>query len=136
MLKVQRVQQLSVFLENRAGQMALLCSCLADAGVNVSALSVADTIEHGLVRCVADNPDAACDALDGYGFNCLRTDVLEVELPDKIGALATFAECLGSAGVNIQYCYGSRYPQGGMGLLYVRVLDLEAAEEALERFSL
>jgi hypothetical protein len=131
MANVKRVQQLSVFLENRAGQMALLCTCFAEAGVNVAALSVADTIEHGLVRCVVDDPDAACNAIDGYGFNCLRTDVLEMELPDKSGALAAFADCLGSAGVNIQYFYGSRYPAGGMGLLYVRVLDLDAAEEAL-----
>ena len=135
MPKVRRVQQLSVFLENRAGQMALFCSCLAEAGAHVLALSVADTIEHGLVRCVVDKPDDLCAAISTYGFNCLRAEVLAVELPDRIGSLASFAECLGNADVNIQYLYGSHLPDEDNGLLIVRVLDLDAAEKALENWA-
>jgi hypothetical protein len=131
MSNVRQVDQLSVFLENRAGQMALLCSCLVEAGVNVEAISVADTIEHGLVRLVVDHPDRICSVLESNGFNCLRATVLAVELPNRSGALASFADCLGNAGVNIQYVYGSLLPADEQGLVIVRVLDVAAAEKAL-----
>ncbi len=131
MSSVRRVDQLSVFLENRAGQMALLSTCLAEAGVKIQALSVADTIEHGLVRLVVDNPDAICPLLDSNGFNCLHATCLAVELPNRIGSVAEFADQLADANVNIQYLYGSVLPDHPSALLIVRVLDLDAAEAAL-----
>ncbi|MBW3622567.1 MAG: amino acid-binding protein [Armatimonadetes bacterium] len=135
MSSVRRIEQISVFLENRSGQMALLCSSLADAGVNVLAVSVADTVEHGLVRIVVDNPDQVCSVITTNGFNCLRAEVLAVELPNRKGSLAEFSESLGAAGVNIQYLYGSLLPTNEKGLLIVRVLDLDVAEKALENWT-
>lgn len=135
MANVRRLEQLSVFLENRAGQMALLCSSLAEAGVNVLAISVADTIEHGLVRCVTDQTDAVCEAIISNGFNCLRTEVLVVELPSATGTLAEMSELLASEGVNLQYLYGSHLPADAGGLLVLRVLDLDHAEQILNSWT-
>jgi hypothetical protein len=132
MPKVWRVEQLSVFLENRAGQMALLCTSLAESGVNVLATTVADTVEHGLIRVVVDNTDHVCEVVKSNGFNCLRAEVLAVEVSNATGQLAAFSEALASAGVNIQYLYGSILPDQDRGLLIVRVLDIEAAENALK----
>jgi hypothetical protein len=132
MPKVWRVDQLSVFLDNRAGQMALLCTSLAEAGVNVIASSVADTVEQGLIRLVVDNTDHVCEVVKSNGFNCLRAEVLAVEVANKTGQLAEFSETLANAGVNIQYLYGSLLPGHDRGLLIVRVLDIEAAETALQ----
>jgi hypothetical protein len=134
MPKVWRVDQLSVFLENRAGQMALLCSSLAEAGVNVLASSVADTVEHGLIRVVVDNTDHVCEVIRSNGFNCLRAEVLAVEVSKETGQLAVFGETLANAGVNIQYLYGSLHPDQDRGVLIVRVLDMEAAEKALQNW--
>jgi hypothetical protein len=97
------------------------------------ALSVADTIEHGLVRCVVDRTDDACRAIESSGFNCLQTEILRVELPERIGALSEFAEILAEAGVNLLYFYGCLHPSVNIGILFVRVLDLELAEEALSK---
>lgn len=132
MSRVRRVEQLSVFLENRAGQMALFCSSLAEAGVNVLAVAVADTVEHGLIRIVADHADPVCAVITTNGFSCLRAEVLAVEVPNRKGALGELSERLAEAGVNIQYLYGSLLPTDETGLLVVRVLDLDAAEKALE----
>lgn len=135
MLSVRRVEQLSVFLENRSGQMALFCSSLAEAGVNVLAVTVADTVEHGLVRIVSDDADQVCEVITANGFNCLRAEVLAMEVPNRRGALAEISNRLAKAEVNIQYLYGSLRPEDEKGVLILRVLDIDAAEQALESWA-
>ena len=131
MPKLRRVQQLSVFLENRPGQLSLLCDCIAEADVRILAMTVADTVEHGLVRIVVDEPDAADRVIKEGGFNCLRTEALAVELPDTVDALCRVSDSLSRAHVNIQYLYGSRIEPDAAQLMIVRVLDLDRAEEAI-----
>jgi hypothetical protein len=116
--------------------MALLCSCLAEAGAKIIALTVADTVEHGLVRCVVDHPDDACRVVEENGFNCLRAEVLAIEIPNPSASLASFTEHLAQEGINLQYLYGSHLPSDEQGLLILRVLDLDEAEESLGRWSL
>ena len=88
------IMQLTVFLENSEGRLADLCRTLANAGVNMSALTIAETSDYGIVRIICDNVFHAVDVLDEAGFRATKTKVLAVELPDRPGALAELLEAL------------------------------------------
>jgi hypothetical protein len=126
---VEVVEQLSVFLENKPGVLARVCRALAEAGINLRALSVSDTVDHAVVRFIPDDAGKARDILEKGGALVVETDVLCVEREDHPGALAVMAEDLAKASVNIEYAYGST--ASGAGVLVLRVDDIDAARRAL-----
>jgi hypothetical protein len=99
------IEQVSVFLENKPGHLAELARTLADAGINMRALMVADTEQFGVVRVICDHPATAKRALEAAGFGVSITRVVAVEMPDRPGALAEVLETLGGAGINVEYAY-------------------------------
>lgn len=99
------IEQVSVFLENSPGHLARLTRTLADAGINLRALMVADTENFGVVRIICDTPVAAKAALEGEGFGVSITQVIAVEIPDRPGGLADVLDVLGDAGINVEYAY-------------------------------
>ena len=99
------IMQLTVFLENSEGRLADLCRTLANAGVNMSALTIAETSDYGIVRIICDNVFHAVDVLDEAGFRATKTKVMAVEVPDRPGALAELLEALDDTDVNIEYGY-------------------------------
>src|SRR5213594_946732 len=99
--------QLSALIENRAGVLAELAADLARHGISIRALTIANLVDHAVVRLVVSEPQKA------------------LHLPDEAGALAGVAKRLGRAGVNIEYAYGSAPLGGGRGVVYVRVSDLK-----------
>ena len=126
------IMQLTVFLENSEGRLADLCRTLADAGINMSALTIAETSDYGIVRIICDNVFQAVDVLDEAGFRATKTKVLAVEVPDRPGALAELLEALGSTKVNIEYGYcfltdGDK----AIDVLKIKPEDRAAAEEAI-----
>ena len=100
-----KARQLSVFLENRAGCLAEVIHLLAAAGINLRAISLADTSDFGILRFVADDPDKAEDALRQEGLNIGHTSVVAVEMPDRPGALDAILASLASQDVNVEYMY-------------------------------
>jgi len=102
-----RATQLSVVLPNKRGQLAKLTKCLADAKVNIIALSVLESTEAGTVRLVVSKPDAAAKALKDAGMAFTQMDVLVAALPNKVGALADACAKLAKKGVSIDFAYGS-----------------------------
>lgn len=127
---MEAVEQLSVFLENKPGVLASVCTALADAGVNLRALSVSDTVDHAVVRLITTDPGLARSILERGGALVVETDVLVVTLSNKPGSLAEVAKKLADAKVDIEYSYGSA---GAVdeGILVVRVDDIEKAKKAL-----
>jgi hypothetical protein len=99
------VKQISVFLENKEGRLWEACDTLGKAGVNIRALSVADTEDFGIARMIVDNPERALDSLKKGGFTVGEVDVVAVEVPDKPGGLANVLEILKDAGLNVEYLY-------------------------------
>ncbi len=99
------IMQLTVFLENSKGRLAALCRTLADANINMSALTIAETSDYGIVRIICNDVFRAVDVLEEAGFRATKTKVLAVELPDRPGALAELHEALDEADVNIEYGY-------------------------------
>jgi len=125
------VKQISVFLENKPGRLTGLTRALSDAGINIRALSLADTTDFGIMRLIVDRPEEALKALQGQGYSVAETDVLAVGIPDRPGGLAQAAETISAVGINIEYMYAFVEKKGGNAVMVFRVDDLEATARAL-----
>lgn len=126
-----RVQQLSVFLENKPGRLAAVTKALGEACINMRALCLADTSDFGVLRLIVTNPAAAVAALKAAGFVTRLTDVIAVEVPDRPGGLSHIMEVLGDAGVAIEYCYAFCEKLRDNAMVIFRVEDIDKAVETL-----
>jgi len=124
------IEQVSVFLENRPGHLAQLARTLADAGINMRALMVADTEQFGVVRVICDRPHAAKAALEEAGFGVSITPVIAVEMPDRPGGLAEVLETLGRENINVEYAYAFVEP-GAKAAVDIFKVDNERAADVL-----
>jgi len=100
-----QVEQISIFLENKTGRLAEVTSILSEAGVNIRALSLADTSDFGVLRLIVDNNKKAEEALKSKGFTLNKTRVVAVEVQDKPGGLNKILSLLDKSGVNVEYMY-------------------------------
>ena len=127
-----RITQISVFLENRPGRLAHLLQVLADAQVNLRALSLADTADFGIARLIASDPAAAVRAISQAGLTTATNQVLCVEIPDTPGALAhMLVDPLSLANVNIEYAYAYAGAAEQRATVVMKVDNLDAAERVL-----
>ena len=95
------IEQIAIFLENREGRVSDCCKVLTDAGVNMRALSIADTKDFGILRVLTDDNQKALTALQAAGFLSSLVELVAVEVPDQSGALADLLIALYEGGVNI-----------------------------------
>ncbi len=126
-----KAKQLTVYVQDAPGALGRVARALADKKVNITGLFALAAQDKSPVRLVVDSPARAKKALQAAGLEPVEENVLVTPLADKPGALATVAEKLGSAGINIQFAYAS----GGVGKkanLVVGVADVAAAERALK----
>ena len=127
------IKQISIFMENTTGRLADVTALLAQAGINLRAISIADTTDFGILRMVADQPDAAVTLLRNAGFTARETDVIGVEVPDHPGALARLMALFRDAGVNIEYLYASLEHSSDKAVIVIKVDAIESALELLAR---
>ena len=127
-----KVSQISVFLENKSGRLADVTRTLADAGINIRALSIADTIDYGLLRMIVNDPSGARTALSEAGFTAALTEVLAIEVQDKPGGLANIIDILAAAGVNIEYMYAFVGTSGENAIVVFRIEKMDEAIVALK----
>jgi len=123
--------QLSALIENRAGVLAALADDLAHHGISIRALTVANLVDHAVLRMIVSEPRKALHLMGERGLLVVTSDVVGVEMPDRAGALAELAKRLGKVGVNIDYAYGSAPETTGHASLYLHVSDLKKARAAL-----
>ena len=123
--------QLSAFLDNRAGVLATLAEDLGRHGICIRALTVANLVDHAVIRLVVTEPQKALHLLGERGVLALTSEVLAIDMPDRAGALADIAHRLAGAGVNIEYAYGSGPAREGRAVAYMHVSDLKKARVAL-----
>jgi len=123
------VKQLSVFIENREGRLEQVTGCLSEKGINILALSMADTQEFGILRMIVSAPEKALEALKEKGFSAKLTDVLAVRMEDKPGQLHQITHILCTKQVNIEYMYSMATTE--RLAIIVKASDGEKAEEAL-----
>ena len=129
MIRIER--QLAIFLENRPGMLARTCQALANANVNVLALSILDTVDHAIIRMLVDKPKEAEQVLAGLHAMVQCHDVVFMDVANQVGALAGIAERLAEAGINIEYAYCTTSLANNAGALVLRTNDLEATINAL-----
>lgn len=98
-------KQLSVFLENKAGRLAMVTRVLGEAGINIRALSIADTSDFGILRIIVNDPPKAYAILKDAGFTVSETEVIGVRVKDIPGGLAAVLEKMSDANLNIEYMY-------------------------------
>ncbi len=127
-----KITQLSVFAENKPGHIVAPCRMLADAGVNIRALSLADTQKFGILRMIVSDWKAAAKLLEAGGFLVKATEVLAVEVPDDPGGLSRVLSALENAAINIEYMYAFPFGRGEKAILIFRFDNPDAAIEKLQ----
>jgi len=128
-----KVQQISVFLENKSGRLATLTDVLGKAGINIRALSIADTSDFGILRLIVNQPEEAFRILKEAGFTASLTDIIAVEVKDEPGGLAAILKILESAGINIEYLYAFLEKSSNDALVVFRVEQIEDAINLLTK---
>ncbi len=131
-----RVEQISIFLENKAGRLAEVTAILRDANVNIRALSLADTTDFGILRLIVNNNQAARDALKKEGFTVGTTDVIAIKVNDSPGGLNDVLDPLTAKGINVEYMYAFANPQGNNAIMVFRFDDLDRAISILNEKSI
>lgn len=127
-----KATQISVFLENRPGRLLQLLRVFGDAGVNLQALSVADTTDFGIARLIVDDVEQATAAINSAGLTTATTDVLRVELADEPGSLANnVISPLSDAGINISYVYAYSARVGDRAVVVLKTDDIDRSIEVL-----
>ena len=127
-----KAEQLSVFLENRAGRLAEVTHTLAEAGVNIRALSLADTSDFGILRLIVCDPELAKQALKEKGFTLGRTSVVAVEVPDRPGGLDGVLHLVSTHDINVEYMYAFLQREKGGAILIFRFDKVDQAIELLK----
>ena len=126
-----RVEQISVFLENKTGRLAEVTGILSEAGVNIRALSVADTSDFGVLRLIVNDTQKAKEALRTNGLTVGKTNVLAVAVPDQPGGLNRILTILGGAEINVEYMYAFVQQSGDNAVMIFRFEKIDEAVQVL-----
>ena len=127
-----KVEQLSIFLENKAGRLAEVTQTLKEAGINIRALSLADTSDFGILRLIVDDTAKAEAVLKKGGFTVGRTFVVGVGVDDNPGGRNAILEILSAYDVNVEYMYAFVQKDGSSATLIFRFDRIDQAIEALK----
>lgn len=127
------IQQLTVFLENKQGKLAKITDLLAKDGIDLRALSIADTAEFGILRLIVSDVEKAKQILGKNNVLVKITDVVGVRLSDRPGELAEVLFTLDNAGVNVEYLYAFLMPAADSAYVVLRVAENDEAEQILQK---
>jgi hypothetical protein len=125
------VSQIAVFLENKKGRLGEMTKVLSDAGVDLVALSIADTKEFGIVRLITKDNEKVLKVLKENGYTATRTQLLGVEVSDVPGGLHGVLQLLGDSGIEIEYLYSFARTNKNKAVILFKI-DVEATEKAVE----
>ena len=126
-----KVEQISIFIENKSGRLAEVTRVLGEAGVNIRALSLADTSDFGILRLIVDQTDRAKGVLKEQGFTVNKTEVVAVEVPDRPRGLYSILAVLEKSGVNVEYMYAFVERCGANAVIIFRFDNTEEAINVL-----
>ena len=127
-----KLKQLSVFLENKPGRLRELCAVLAENGISIITLSLADTEQFGILRLIVKDYDKAKALLEEKGFVAKLTDVIAVEVKDEPGGLSDILKIEEKSGISVEYMYAFTIKSGENAVLLFRFDDMDKAVSALQ----
>lgn len=125
------IKQLSVFLENKAGRLSEVSDILGSNGINMTAFSVADTSDFGILRAIVSDPEKALQLLKQADYSASLTDVICIQCPNTPGALAKALHVLNQGNVQIEYMYA--FSMGEIARVVVRPASISNCENALTK---
>jgi hypothetical protein len=128
-----KVEQISIFLENKSGRLADVAGVLAGAGINIRALSLADTTDFGILRLIVNDTEKAKQVLKENGFTVGKTEVIAVEVSDRPGGLAEILNIMRDNSINVEYMYAFVQKSGGNAIIIFRFDELEKAIGTLQK---
>lgn len=128
-----RVEQLALFLENKAGGLAEITQILAESGINIRALSLADSGDFGILRLLVNDTDKARKVLQENNFTVGISHVCVISTPDKPGGLATVMQVIKTAELNVECMYAFSQRSGDTGLTIFRFNELDRAINVLKK---
>jgi len=126
-----KLEQISIFLENKPGGLSSVTKALRDANINIRALSLADTSDFGILRLIVNDVAKAKEILNASGFAVGRTNVVAVEVPDKPGGLHSILDALTVEGVNVEYMYAFVERSGENAVIIFRFDSTDSAIKVL-----
>lgn len=130
------INQISVFLENKSGQLSEFIKLLADNNVDIQALSIAETQDYGILRIIVDRPEDTAKLLKDNNFTCKLTPVLGVTVPDTPGSLTNILSVLAENNISLEYAYAFFSREKGSACIVIRVEDNDAALAVLKKASI
>lgn len=130
------VKQISVFLENTAGRLGEVTSLLGEGGVNLRAITIADTADFGILRLIVDDYEKALKLFKNNGFTAKVTEVLAIEVEDRPGGLARVMKIFEDNNVNIEYLYATLEKSADRAVVIFRVEDIDSARRLIEEHGL
>lgn len=128
-----KVEQISIFIENKSGRLAEVSGILGQVGINIRALSLADTSDFGILRLIVNDTDKAFAALREHHFTVSKTEVIGVEVPDSPGGLSTILQILDQNHVNVEYMYAFAERSGVNAVIIFRFDNIDEAINALTK---
>jgi len=126
------VKQISVFVENKKGRLARITDVLGKGGIDLIALSIADTTNFGIMRCIVNDPEKALKLLKDNDITASTTEVIVAEVVDKPGGLSYVLGLLDKADISVEYLYSFVRTPNENALILFRVEDIDTAVRALE----
>jgi hypothetical protein len=127
-----KVEQISIFIENKSGRLAEITRILGEAGINIRALSLADTSDFGILRLIVNDCAKAATVLKEAGFTVSKTEVVAVEVPDRPGGLSAILQALDQDAINVEYMYAFVERCGGNAVIIFRFDETDKAIAALK----
>ena len=128
---MQITTQLALFLDNRPGMLARVCEALAQAKINIYAITTSDTVDHSVIRMVVSDTRKALLLFEERGTLVVESEVLMIEGDNKPGSLQRIAQRLADADINIEYAYCATPPDAKKGLLILRISNAKKALKVL-----
>ena len=125
------IKQISIFVENKAGRLAEITETIAGAGIDIRALSIADTTDFGILRLIVDKPEEAALTLKEAGLTVSITNVIAVGIDDTPGAFSVPMRVLADAGIDVEYMYAFISRDTKKAYVILRVADNDVAAKAL-----
>ncbi len=125
------IKQLSIFVENKRGSLAEITKAIAEAGVDIRALSIADTTDFGILRLIVNKPDAAAAVLKEKGITVSVTNVIAVGIDDVPGAFSVPMQILADNEIDVEYMYAFITRKSEKAYVILRVADNDAAAKVL-----
>ena len=128
-----KVEQISIFVENKSGRLAEVTAILAQSGINIRAMSLADTADFGILRLIVNDTEKTIALLKNNGFTIGKNEVVAVQVPDRPGSLADILGALQGKNINVEYMYAFTQRSDGNAVLIFRFDEIDKAVDTLQK---